>query len=87
MVEFFRKIENHGIKIAQVNLILITKSIDLQLFTLILYSEGGSLRSKAIFHAQSIYREIYDTMFDINNSCQSKAANARVFSPVLEFSM
>ena len=34
MVEFLRKFENRGIKIAQVNSILITKSINLQLFTL-----------------------------------------------------
>ena len=36
MVEFLKKIENRGIKIARVNSILIKKSIDLQLFTLIL---------------------------------------------------
>ena len=36
MVEFLRKFENHGIKIAWVNTILITKSNNLQLFTLIL---------------------------------------------------
>ena len=37
MVEFFRKFENYGIKIARVNSILITKSIKLQFFTIILY--------------------------------------------------
>ena len=37
MVEFFRKFENRSIKIARVNSILITKSINLQLFTLIFY--------------------------------------------------
>ena len=37
MVKFLRKFENRGIKIAQVNSILITKSINLQLFTFILY--------------------------------------------------
>ena len=37
MVEFLRKFENRGIKIARVNLILITKSINLQFATLILY--------------------------------------------------
>ena len=43
MVEFLRKFENHGIKIARVNLILFTKSINSQLFTLTLYSVGGPL--------------------------------------------
>ena len=40
MIEFIKKIKNHGIKIARVNLILIIKSINLQLFTLILYTVG-----------------------------------------------
>ena len=40
MVEPLRKFENRCIKIAGVNEILITKSINLQLFTLILYSVG-----------------------------------------------
>ena len=35
MVEFLRIFENRGIKIAQVNSMLITKSINLQLITLI----------------------------------------------------
>ena len=35
MVEILRKLENPGDKIARVNSILITKSIDLQLFTVI----------------------------------------------------
>ena len=37
MIEFLRKFENYGFKIARVNSILITKSINLQLFILILY--------------------------------------------------
>ena len=37
MIEILRKFENPGIKIAQVNYILITKSVNLQLFTLISY--------------------------------------------------
>ena len=40
MIEFLRKLENRSIKIARVNPILITKSINLQLFTLILYDFG-----------------------------------------------
>ena len=47
MVEFLRKFENRSIKIARVNSILITKSMDLQLFTflftLILCGIGGPL--------------------------------------------
>ena len=35
IVKFLRKFENRGINISQVNSILITKSINLQLFTLI----------------------------------------------------
>ena len=43
MVEFFRKFENCGIKIARVNAILITKSIYVKSFTLILYDVWGPL--------------------------------------------
>ena len=39
MIKFLRKFENRGIKIAQVNSIL-TKSINLQLFTIILQGIG-----------------------------------------------
>ena len=40
MIKFLRKFENLGIEIARVNSILITKSINLQLFTLIFYGVG-----------------------------------------------
>ena len=43
MIEFLRKFETHVIKISLVNSIIITKSINLQLFTLILYGVGGPL--------------------------------------------
>ena len=43
IVEFLRKFQNRGIKIARVNSILITKSFNLQLFTSILYSVEGPL--------------------------------------------
>ena len=61
MVEFLRKFENRDIKIARVNSILITKSINLHLFTLILYDVG--LRCdidifKLTASAQSINREV-----------------------------
>ena len=39
MIEFLRKFENRGIKICPVNSI-ITKAVNLQLFTLILYGDG-----------------------------------------------
>ena len=54
MDELLRKFENRGIKIARVHSILITKSIDLPLLTLILYRVGCPLWSKAIFSTQSI---------------------------------
>ena len=40
MIEFLGKFENCGVKTARVNSILITKSINLQLFTLNLYVVG-----------------------------------------------
>ena len=46
MIEFFREFKNRGNKIAAINSILITKSIDLRLFTLILYGVGAPLWSK-----------------------------------------
>ena len=60
MVEVLRKFENRDMKNALVTSIMITKSINLGLFTLILCGVGGPLWSKAIFRAQSIYREVYD---------------------------
>ena len=60
-VEFLKKIQNRGIKIARVNSILITKSIYLQ-FTLF-FLVGGPLWSKAIYRAQSIYGEIDDIIY------------------------
>ena len=62
MVEFLRKFENHDIKIALVNWILITKFLNLQLFTLILYYTGVRCDVdiyKLTASAQSIYREVY----------------------------
>ena len=40
MIEFLRKFENGASKSVRVNSIRITKSINLQLFTLILYGIG-----------------------------------------------
>ena len=61
MVEFLRKFENRGTKIAGVNSILITKSINLQLFTLILCGVIVLCdRSQFSAPAQFIYREVYE---------------------------
>ena len=63
MVEFLRNLENRGIKIARVNSIHITKSMDLQLFTLIFCDVGGCCDVdifKLTGSAQSIYLEVYD---------------------------
>ena len=40
MIEFHKKIENRSIKIARVNSIIITKSINFELGTLILHGFG-----------------------------------------------
>ena len=64
MVEFLRKFQSRGIKISGVNSILITKSITLLLFTLILYGVIGVRCDAGIFKltasAQSINREVYE---------------------------
>ena len=57
MAEFLIKFENRGIKIARVNSILITKFINLQLFTLRVRCDVGIFKLTA--SAQSIYREVY----------------------------
>ena len=77
MVEFLRKHENCVIKIAPVNSILITKSINLPLFRLIF----TVLRVRCdvdIFQltasAQSIYREVYALYYSWRPSwCSSNA--------------
>ena len=43
MIKFLRKFDNCGIKIARVNLILITNPINLQLSTFIFYGVEGPL--------------------------------------------
>ena len=63
MVEFLRNFGNRSIKIARDNSVLITKSINLQLFALIFYGVGGSCEVdifKLTASAESIYREVYD---------------------------
>ena len=64
MDKFLRKFKFLN-KIAGVNSILITKSINLQLFTLILYSVGvrcGVDTFKLTASAQSINRELYESI-------------------------
>ena len=63
IVEFLRNFENRGMKIKRVNSILITKSTDLRLFTLISSGVGGPLWSKAIFRAQSICLKTFKNRF------------------------
>ena len=59
-VEFLTKFENPGIKIARVNSILITNSMDFQSFTLILHGARCDVDMfKLTVSAQSIYREVY----------------------------
>ena len=65
MVELVRKFKKRGIKITRVNSILITISINLQLFTWILYVLGVSCDVdifKLTASAQSINREVYGWM-------------------------
>ena len=59
MIEFLRKFEKRGIKIDWDNSILITKSINLQLFTLILYGVGVCCDRSWFSRAQSINREVH----------------------------
>ena len=67
VVEFISKFENQGIKIARVNSTLITKSINLQFFTLILHFVGVHCDVnifKLTTGAQSIYREVNESHYD-----------------------
>ena len=82
MIEFLRKFENRDIKIARVNSILITKSINLQLFIFILYSVGGPLWSKANFSAN-----FSDNLNDLNYPFIEKSvAKAKIrYRPMLKF--
>ena len=62
MVKFLTNFDNRGIKIVQVNSILITKSINLQLFTSICTVLGVRCDVdifKLTASAQSIKREVY----------------------------
>ena len=57
---FLSKFENRGIKIARVNYYIITQSVNLQLFTLILCGVGVRCEVyifKQTASAQSIYRK------------------------------
>ena len=72
IVEFLRKFENRGIKIAPVNSILITKSINSQLFTLLLYMVLRVRCDIDIFKltasAQSIEKSYHREVYDIDNA-------------------
>ena len=67
MIEFLRKFENRSIKIARVNSILITKSVNLQLFTLILYGVGVRFNLRRFSQlSPSIEKSMILIMLDLN---------------------
>ena len=59
MIEYLKKIENLLIKIARVNSILIAKSINLLLFTLILYGVGVRCDADIFKPTATANREVY----------------------------
>ena len=77
IVGFLRKFENRGIKIARVNPILITKYMNLQLYSLILYNAGARCDvdiCKLIASTQSINIEVSGTIYGINAKKQHNFA-------------
>ena len=66
MVEFFRKFQNRGIKIARVNLILITQFSQ---FT-VMYFNFVRCWGKAIFSAQSLNREVCSQMHHFHRNLE-----------------
>ena len=69
MFESLRQFENRGIKIARVNSIPINKSINSQLFTLILNGVRCDVDIfKLTASAQSINREVYDVCYNNGKS-------------------
>ena len=62
MIEFLRKFENRGIKIVQVYEILITKSINFQLYTLIFYGVGVCCDRRRFFVLSPWNREVCVTI-------------------------
>ena len=63
MVEYLEQFENRGIKISRDNTNLITKSINLQLSTLILYGVGVRCDRRQFSVLMSIYREAYVSIY------------------------
>ena len=57
MIKFLTIVEDHSIKITRVNFILITKSLNLQLFTLILYGFGVRYDLRRFSVLSCIYRK------------------------------
>ena len=81
MVEYLRKFESHGIKIARVNLILITKSINLLLF-------GRGVRCDRLrFSVHSPYIE--KSMVECNQKLikTSRSTGARLLSALMMASL
>ena len=73
MIEFLRTFENRAIKIARVNSILITKYINLQLFTSILNGVGVRFdRRRLPVHSSSIEKSMalhFQYFTIINKTC------------------
>ena len=65
LIEFLRKFDNRGIKIARVNSILVTKSTTFQLFTLILFDAEVRCdrRRFSVFSPLTEKSMEYDIMF------------------------
>ena len=69
LIEFLIKFENHDIKIARVNSILMTKSINLQFFTLILFGVGVRCDRRR-FSVRSPFTEMsMDQVILLNLNC------------------
>ena len=73
MIEFLRKFENRDIKISRVNSILITKSVTLQLFTLIFYGvwvrfDRRRFSVHSLFIEKSMYYEMKIIIKKINTN-------------------
>ena len=59
MIEFSENLRIVTLKLFELTPFLSPNVSIYRFFTLILHDFGGPLRSKAIFRAQSIYREVY----------------------------
>ena len=79
MIEFLKKCENRGIKIARLNSILITKFINLQLFSLILYGVGVRCDRRRLPVLSLL---IEKSMFEVYKVCDLSYISSCVVYPV-----